>query len=92
MRKMETNKFTGKFLHEALVTSKNLYPCDIFPQEILNTVLKHTTRFKGINDISSTSLISQKLLENLFWLFFCVKFQPKIFNDVAVQFTVQIIG
>jgi len=81
----EGNKYVGKFLHEAIVTVNNLYPCDISSKEVLSETLKTAIHFKGIHDISSNSVTCQKLLENLFWLFFCVKFQRNTFGKVGVS-------
>ena len=81
---MEKNEYPGRFLHEAIIASSNMYPCDIQAEKILESVLKCTKHFIGVKDISSNSTAIQELFTNLFWLFFCAKFQPEIFAIISV--------
>jgi hypothetical protein len=90
---MKGNEDKSKFIHEALISPNNLYPCDVLPKEALQSTLKASANFRGLRDMLAPAIVdnAQRLLSNLFWLFFCLKFQPELFSSVAVVFNVKLV-
>jgi len=90
---MDGNEDKSKFIHEALISPNNLYPCDIFSKEALQATVRASANFRGLRDILVPVIIdnAQRLLDNLFWLFFCLKFQPELFSSVAVRLSIKFI-
>ena len=83
---MEQELYEEKFTHDVKICWTNLFPCDIFPGKALNDTLKYCQCSNGIGYLLSSELVenSKMLLTNLFWLFFCAKFQPDSMISVAV--------
>ncbi len=74
-------------VHDVSVSYLSPYPCDLAPEQTLVGVMEHISgagQFADMVPIVCAGTSSQKVFVNLFWLFFCARFQPAAFSDVGV--------
>ncbi len=76
------------FVHDVSVSIVSLNPHDLRPGEALEAALEWTrggTCVKALKPLLCETQCGQRLFNNLFWLFFCLKFQPASFCEVGVR-------
>ena len=94
-RKDEDKPEERLFVHDVSVSIISLNPYDLRPGEALGTALEWTRGGSSVQTLRPQlcdSQCGQRLFTNLFWLFFCLKFQPASFCEVGVLFRCQEIG
>jgi len=78
----------SKFVQDIYITQEDLYPYEISPSNgissAFNELKKDSPKLEPFHKYLKTAPESIKLLTNLFWLFFCVRFQPLNFKYVSV--------
>ena len=84
----ETRTEERMFVHDVSVSIVSLYPHDLRPSEALEAALACTrggTCVETMNPLLCETSSGKRLFDNLFWLFFCLKFQPASFGEVGVS-------
>jgi len=88
LSQIETDSLGPKlFVHDISLSFQNFYPYELQGEKILEVAincLKGASQF----DVLKTELCKKengtKLFDNLFWLFFALKFQPLSFTEFGV--------
>ena len=75
------------YVHDVSITSQSLYPYDLQAEEALSNVIgfiKLSNKMKFLKLLICD--IGHDLFNNLFWLYFCLKFQRSNFQEFCVFF------
>ncbi len=75
------------FVHDVCTSFQSMYPHDLQPQTILPIALgavKGCSQFPEMRSVLCDSPSGRELFDNLFWLFFCLRFQPATFSELGV--------
>ncbi len=78
---------TAMFVHDTIVSYQSIYPLDLKPgTAIAETIeqFKGSAKFADLKDIMCNSPSSTNVFVNLFWLFFCLKFQRNAYLALKV--------
>jgi len=87
MMKEPENGEEKLFVHDACVSFQYLYPCDLEPSRCISLALdvaKGNAQFQDMRQVLCDTQSGNLLFVNLFWLFFCLKFQPATFSELGV--------
>jgi hypothetical protein len=77
------------FVHDVIVSYKSIYPLDLQPSKTMAdiiTVFKGEAKNSQFKEVICRSVHSLSLFNNLFWLYFCLKFQRQSYNELRSQY------
>ena len=77
------------FVHDIIVSYQSVYPLDLQPAKAMTdsiAAFKGEAKNSQFKEIICRSEHSLSLFTNLFWLYFCLKFQRQSYNELRSQY------
>jgi len=77
------------FIHDVMVSYQTIYPMDLNPQAVLCETIdsfKGSAKLADLKQILGTSKQAGEIFTNLFWMYFCLKFQRQAYVELKREY------